>query len=547
MQEQTTSSSLRGSARQSVAEKWAKRRRQKPSKTTTNDVNTNTAAPQQMKPPPCVIPLCVVLRRSWKEAMKGFQQQQQQRRSKVEASSTTTIKAERTSFPSVLSILQAHELKNQVESTDPTLLSVLPKEVYNLEQAIQNMSQSRSRAFWLLDLAAIVQTHVHWRKRLPKSVQMVYSTKHNANPKLLQVLQRLGVGLQVCTKYELLQVYQSLRKDGEFFGETTNAPNLNSNCIQVWDDGSILAKPNSFYRALILDHCRRGKSAKPPPLVVDGHEEVLRILSALQCMAKRRNQKLPRLEFVLRMNNDLLVSEESGISAEECWKATYQAAKDSLHDVALVGVNLEVPTSTTELKKFLSSLTLLLESVRSSCFDSDQDCHCHLTCQKVDPLLLEWLIEQQQQLKTSACGRRTTTTLDVSHLLVANAGALCTRIIGVKPRTEPAMIHYYIDDGCYGSLANVGQSAIRPLPLQTNSSVGAEQTLMKQEQLSVVWGPTCDGLDKVCSDILLPKLSRDDWLVFGDLGFCNVGTNFNGFEPPDIVFCVLGGYIHSSS
>lgn len=50
-----------------------------------------------------------------------------------------------------------------------------------------------------------------------------------------------------------------------------------------------------------------------------------------------------------------------------------------------------------------------------------------------------------------------------------------------------------------------------------------------------------DGLDKVCSDIVLPKLSRDDWLVFVDLGFCNVGTCFNGFAPPDIACCALGG------
>ncbi|MGK3737729.1 MAG: hypothetical protein ACI90V_004576 [Bacillariaceae sp.] len=50
-----------------------------------------------------------------------------------------------------------------------------------------------------------------------------------------------------------------------------------------------------------------------------------------------------------------------------------------------------------------------------------------------------------------------------------------------------------------------------------------------------------DGLDKVCSNITLPRLSRDDWLVFPDLGFCNEGTHFNGFSPPDIACCILGG------
>ena len=68
---------------------------------------------------------------------------------------------------------------------------------------------------------------------------------------------------------------------------------------------------------------------------------------------------------------------------------------------------------------------------------------------------------------------------------------------------------------------------------------------MSNDQRNVkatVWVPTCDGLDKVCDDIVLPAvLSRDDWLVFPDLGFVHVGTSFNGFAPPDIACCILGG------
>jgi diaminopimelate decarboxylase len=66
--------------------------------------------------------------------------------------------------------------------------------------------------------------------------------------------------------------------------------------------------------------------------------------------------------------------------------------------------------------------------------------------------------------------------------------------------------------------------------------------------LSTVWGPTCDGLDKVCDKVLLPvdlKANRD-WLVFSNLGCggyaggLGLGTAFNGFDPPDVAYCVLG-------
>ena len=111
-------------------------------------------------------------------------------------------------------------------------------------------------------------------------------------------------------------------------------------------------------------------------------------------------------------------------------------------------------------------------------------------------------------------------------------------------------MHYYIDDGCYGSLYNAAEhNAIsNPLPLLYSKDENATSTTTAtsdEEQLltSTVWGPTCDGLDRVCRDIPLPKLHRDQWLVFPNLG-CRIGeglgTAFNGFAPPDTAYCVLG-------
>jgi hypothetical protein len=125
-------------------------------------------------------------------------------------------------------------------------------------------------------------------------------------------------------------------------------------------------------------------------------------------------------------------------------------------------------------------------------------------------------------------------TVDASALLVAHAGALCTRIIGVKVVGHTR--HLYIDDGCYGSLCrdfkNSHQEHV-PLSLFKN---------MAETQMTMVWGPTCDGLDRVCQNVFLPQMHVDNWLVFFDMGQSSgMGTAFNGFDPPDIVhYCVLG-------
>lgn len=405
-------------------------------------------------------------------------------------------------FPSVLSILQEHALRDQMELFD---LSLLPAD-YDFQKAIYDMSQSRSRVFLLLDLAAIVQTHVMWRKRLPSKVQMVYSTKHNAHCKLLKVLGRLGVGFKVGTKFDLDACQQSC----------VNA--------QLWDDPSCVAKPNSFYRRFILDAPRSIASSKQ--LVVDRPEEVQRLGKALEDMSQRRLQELPKLRFVLKLS---LIDEQHRLILE-----TFRVARSYGHD--LVGFSVDLPESVAALSRCLSLLTEALAYCVASLQLALPEVHLTNPNTSIEQLTVDWLREHAKSVSLF--------TLDVSHLLVANAGAICTRIIGVK-QNEVGKVHYYIDDGCYGSLSNHSKTIV-PLPLKAVEDANCTSPNDPVELIATVWGPTCDGLDKVCVG-MLPKLCRDDWLIFANSGFCHVGTAFNGFSPPDVVYCVLGGFLYPST
>mmetsp|Transcript_10812 Transcript_10812/g.25804 ORF Transcript_10812/g.25804 Transcript_10812/m.25804 type:complete len:139 (+) Transcript_10812:290-706(+) len=81
-------------------------------------------------------------------------------------------------------------------------MSVLPAD-YDFQRALQKMTESRSRAFLLLDLSAIVRSHTTLRKHLPKkAVQITFSTRHNTNARFLKLLKRIGVGLRVSTSYD---------------------------------------------------------------------------------------------------------------------------------------------------------------------------------------------------------------------------------------------------------------------------------------------------------------------------------------------------------
>ncbi|XP_074511133.1 ornithine decarboxylase-like [Sebastes fasciatus] len=87
---------------------------------------------------------------------------------------------------------------------------------------------------------------------------------------------------------------------------------------------------------------------------------------------------------------------------------------------------------------------------------------------------------------------------------------------------------YYINDGAYGSLnCLINDVAHKLEPYLYRAAESSEQ-----RHRSVIWGPTCDSLDKVMDSCWLPELHVGDWLLVDNMGAYSVSlaTDFNGFE-----------------
>lgn len=84
---------------------------------------------------------------------------------------------------------------------------------------------------------------------------------------------------------------------------------------------------------------------------------------------------------------------------------------------------------------------------------------------------------------------------------------------------------YYINDGLYGSFSSIltEKRRVNSQPLKEYSSSNLYS--------SSIWGPTCDGMDCILGEVLLPKMKTDDWIVFEDMGAYTLclSTLFNGF------------------
>jgi len=87
--------------------------------------------------------------------------------------------------------------------------------------------------------------------------------------------------------------------------------------------------------------------------------------------------------------------------------------------------------------------------------------------------------------------------------------------------------HVFVDDGLYGVLRGCGSS-----DNMTITEVRPDPSTPFRRIPTVVWGPTCDGLDKLASCVhLADDLKVGDWLVFnGVFTGGGGGTHFNGMD-----------------
>jgi len=115
---------------------------------------------------------------------------------------------------------------------------------------------------------------------------------------------------------------------------------------------------------------------------------------------------------------------------------------------------------------------------------------------------------------------------------------LYTKIMGVKQRVidDNVEMHYTITDSLYGSFNNViyDHAILNPVPVQLSTcieGIGRFKNLQNKNESSIIYGSTCDGVDKICT-VDLPRLNYGDWLLWKNMGAYTIAgaCDFNGIE-----------------
>ncbi|KAF4790466.1 Ornithine decarboxylase [Turdus rufiventris] len=382
-----------------------------------------------------------------------------------------------------------------------------------LDQKINEVSSSDDKdAFYVADLGDIVKKHVRWHKALPR-VTPFYAVKCNDSKAVVKTLAVLGAGFDCASKTEI-QLVQS---------------------IGVPPERIIYANPCKQ-----VSQIKHAASSGVQMMTFDSEVELMKVARAH-----------PKAKLVLRITTDdskavCRLSVKFGATLKTS-RLLLERAKEL--DLAIVGVSFHVGSGCTDPETFVQAISdarcvfdmgaelgfnmYLLDIGGGFPGSEDVKLKFEEITNVINPALDKYFPSDSGITIIAEPGR----------YYVASAFTLAVNIIAkkivLKEQTgsddeddaNDRTLMYYVNDGVYGSFNCIlyDHAHVKPVlqkrPKPDDSCYSCS-----------IWGPTCDGLDRIVERFNMPELQVGDWILFENMGAYTVAaaSTFNGFQRPTI-------------
>ncbi|XP_063298233.1 ornithine decarboxylase [Pelobates fuscus] len=391
-----------------------------------------------------------------------------------------------------------------------------------VEQKINEVSLSDDKdAFYVADLGDVVKKHIRWFKALPR-VTPFYAVKCNDSRAVVKTLAIMGAGFDCASKTEI-QLVQS---------------------IGVTPDRIIYANP-----------CKQVSQIK---YAASCGVEKMTFDSEVELMKVARNH--PNAKLVLRIATDdskavCRLSVKFGATLKTS-RILLERAKDL--NVDIIGVSFHVGSGCTDPQTFVQAVSdarcvfdmgaelgfnmHLLDIGGGFPGSEDVKLKFEEVTSVINPALDKYFPVDSGVKIISEPGR----------YYVASAFTLAVNIIAKKVMlseqtgsddeedgANDKTLMYYVNDGVYGSFNCILYDHAHVKPVLQKKPKPDEQFYS-----SSIWGPTCDGLDRIVERFDLPELQVGDWMLFENMGAYTVAASstFNGFQRPTLYYVMSRPY-----
>jgi len=353
-----------------------------------------------------------------------------------------------------------------------------------------------SNAFFVVDLDRVVSKFDMWQNYLPNVVPH-YAVKANPNPDIVRVLAAQGSSFDCATMAEIQQVLALGVDAGRIIFANPCKPM--SHIVYARENGVLRTTFDSESELLKI------KIGHPNAhlvlrLWVDDRDAQCQLSNKYGATVKEAMDLLKQAKFLGL--NVMGVSFHCGSGASA---VTYRAAMRDARNVFKMGRDMGFRMSLLDIGGGMPGTESL----------GDQGSSLKTISSIINPLLKD----QWQDVEVIA---------EPGRYFCAESQTLAVQIIG--KRVRDGLRIYYVNDGLYQSFNCI---------LYDHSVLLSEEENMQHGGCfkSALFGQTCDGLDQLSTNIVLPELKIGDWIVFPTMGAYTNGASsqFNGFTLPGAI------------
>jgi ornithine decarboxylase len=362
--------------------------------------------------------------------------------------------------------------------------------VYDIISDIISDSNIEDKPIFIVDIGTVARMYERFCALLP-SVQVYYAAKCNSDPVTLKVLAAKGAKFDVASYGEIATLL-----------EYTEPENL------------ILAHPIKS-----CDTLKYARAVDVDLMTFDSEGELLKI-------------KLfhPGAQLLLRLK----VDDTGSSSTFSCKFGTEGAEIERLLalartlGLAVVGASFHVGSGCTNpalyaeaVRQALATLELAKTYGMAATIVDIGGGFCSETFDAAADVIRP-LVEARPDVRWIA---------EPGRLLVNDSTTLVVSVVGKKELPGP-FYTYYVNDSCYSSFNGIIYDR-RTVQLQPFNE--REGLTFK----SKVYGNTCDGIDEICSECLLPDLAIGERVFASRMGAYSSASacaSFNGFSKPETVY-----------
>lgn len=365
-----------------------------------------------------------------------------------------------------------------------------------LETVISN------NAFFIVDLNQIIDRYNKWKNLLPR-VKPYYAVKCNPDSVMIRLMTALGMGFDCASKNEISLVC-----------------NMNADKNKI-----IYANPCADYNQIQF-----ARANDIDILVFDGEYALHKVKLYHPCAKLVLRIMVDDSYSMCRFNSKF------GADEETAYKLLGLA---QLHGLDVVGISFHVGSgcsSDVPYREALRSARKIFDKAKSmninmnfldigGGFSGKNNELFEKICNAINEEL-DNLFSDITDLEIIAEPGRY--FVETSHTLVLNV--IDKKQIKNK-ETNEKMFKYYLNDGIYGSFNCIQNDHAQPVIQPYNERDG-------KCYKSVVFGPTCDSLDTITTDALLPELAIGEWCFVENFGAYTraSSTTFNGLNQTNCVY-----------